>query len=97
MFNTFYMACNQVGIIGRTGAGKSSVLNALFRLAPICTGSITIDGVDIKNIPARELRTHLAIVPQSPFLFEGSLRYSIRIFQLILLNSDANSYLAPSQ
>ncbi|KAG5115089.1 hypothetical protein JHK82_038358 [Glycine max] len=64
----------QVGIIGRTGAGKSSVLNALFRLTPICTGSITIDGVDIKNIPVRELRTHLAIVPQSPFLFEGSLR-----------------------
>ncbi|XP_027340067.1 ABC transporter C family member 13 isoform X3 [Abrus precatorius] len=64
----------QVGIIGRTGAGKSSVLNALFRLTPICTGCITIDGVDIKNIPVRELRTHLAIVPQSPFLFEGSLR-----------------------
>ncbi|QCE08894.1 ATP-binding cassette [Vigna unguiculata] len=64
----------QVGIIGRTGAGMSSVLNALFRLTPICTGSISIDGVDIKNISVRELRTHLAIVPQSPFLFEGSLR-----------------------
>ncbi|XP_061373093.1 ABC transporter C family member 13 isoform X2 [Gastrolobium bilobum] len=64
----------QVGIIGRTGAGKSSVLNALFRLTPICTGSITVDGMDINNIPVRELRAHLAIVPQSPFLFEGSLR-----------------------
>jgi len=71
------MACNQVGIIGRTGAGKSSVLTALFRLTPICAGSITVDGMDIQIIPVRELRAHLAIVPQSPFLFEGSLRYSI--------------------
>jgi ATP-binding cassette subfamily C (CFTR/MRP) protein 10 len=77
MFNTFYMECNQVGIIGRTGAGKSSVLNALFRLTPICAGSITVDGMDIRNIPVKELRRHLAIVPQSPFLFEGSLRYVI--------------------
>lgn len=79
------MAYNQVGIIGRTGAGKSSVLNALFRLTPICAGSVMVDGTDIQNIPLRELRTHFAIVPQSPFLFEGSLRYSIRMFlQLIL-------------
>jgi len=85
----------QVGIIGRTGAGKSSVLNALFRLTPICTGSISIDGVDIKNISVRELRTHLAIVPQSPFLFEGSLRYFIWTF--LLNTSEANSDLAPSQ
>jgi len=73
----------------------SSVLNALFRLTPICTGSISIDGVDIKNISVRELRTHLAIVPQSPFLFEGSLRYFIWTF---LLNTyEVNSDLAPSQ
>ncbi|XP_020232217.1 ABC transporter C family member 13 isoform X3 [Cajanus cajan] len=72
----------QVGIIGRTGAGKSSVLNALFRLTPICTGSITIDDVDIKSIPVRELRTHLAVVPQSPFLFEGSLRDNLDPFKM---------------
>ncbi|KAJ1428488.1 P-loop containing nucleoside triphosphate hydrolase [Sesbania bispinosa] len=72
----------QIGIIGRTGAGKSSVLNALFRLTPICTGSITVDGMDIKNIPVRELRTHLAIVPQSPFLFEGSLRDNLDPFKM---------------
>ncbi|KAK2371660.1 multidrug resistance-associated protein [Trifolium repens] len=71
----------QVGIIGRTGAGKSSVLNALFRLTPICAGSITVDGMDIRNIPVRELRTHLAIVPQSPFLFEGSLRDNLDPFK----------------
>ncbi|XP_024633050.1 ABC transporter C family member 13 isoform X1 [Medicago truncatula] len=71
----------QVGIIGRTGAGKSSVLTALFRLTPICAGSITVDGMDIQNIPVRELRTHLAIVPQSPFLFEGSLRDNLDPFK----------------
>nr|XP_048320178.1 ABC transporter C family member 13-like isoform X1 [Ziziphus jujuba var. spinosa] len=64
----------QVGIIGRTGAGKSSVLNALFRLTPICGGCITVDGINIADVPVRDLRAHFAVVPQSPFLFEGSLR-----------------------
>ncbi|KAI9089508.1 hypothetical protein K1719_029113 [Acacia pycnantha] len=72
----------QIGIIGRTGAGKSSVLNALFRLTPICTGSIFIDGININNIPVRELRSRLAVVPQSPFLFEGSLRDNLDPFQM---------------
>ncbi|OMO85696.1 hypothetical protein CCACVL1_10040 [Corchorus capsularis] len=64
----------QVGIVGRTGAGKSSVLNALFRLTPICRGQILVDGLNIVDIPVRDLRAHLAVVPQSPFLFEGSIR-----------------------
>ncbi|KAF7843202.1 ABC transporter C family member 13 isoform X1 [Senna tora] len=72
----------QIGIIGRTGAGKSSVLNALFHLTPICTGSILMDGININNIPVRELRAHLAVVPQSPFLFEGSLRDNLDPFRM---------------
>ncbi|TYH16570.1 hypothetical protein ES288_A05G126600v1 [Gossypium darwinii] len=64
----------QVGIVGRTGAGKSSVLNALFRLNPICGGRILVDGLNIVDIPVRDLRARLAVVPQSPFLFEASLR-----------------------
>ncbi|XP_021906440.1 ABC transporter C family member 13-like isoform X2 [Carica papaya] len=64
----------QVGIIGRTGAGKSSILNALFRLNPICNGKILVDGLNITDVPVRDLRARLAVVPQSPFLFEGSLR-----------------------
>jgi len=64
----------QVGIIGRTGAGKSSVLNAIFRLVPICSGHILVDGIDVAKIAVRELRAHFAVVPQSPFLFDGSLR-----------------------
>ncbi|OEL16196.1 ABC transporter C family member 13, partial [Dichanthelium oligosanthes] len=70
----------QVGIIGRTGAGKSSVLNALFRLVPICNGLILVDGIDVAKIAVRELRAHFAVVPQSPFLFDGSLRENLDPF-----------------
>ncbi|KAJ4834345.1 hypothetical protein Tsubulata_020552 [Turnera subulata] len=64
----------QVGIVGRTGAGKSSILNALFRLTQISGGCILVDGLNIVDVPVRDLRSHFSVVPQSPFLFEGSLR-----------------------
>ncbi|KAL5986042.1 hypothetical protein ACLOJK_028032 [Asimina triloba] len=64
----------QVGIVGRTGAGKSSVINALFRLTPICSGNILIDGVNVADVAVRYLRSCLSVVPQSPFLFDGPLR-----------------------
>ncbi|KAI3997888.1 hypothetical protein MKX01_036790 [Papaver californicum] len=64
----------QVGVIGRTGAGKSSVINALFRLNSICEGCVIVDGVDIADSALRDLRSHFGVVPQSPFLFEGLLR-----------------------
>ncbi|KAL5574463.1 hypothetical protein UlMin_016162 [Ulmus minor] len=70
----------QVGIIGRTGAGKSSILNSLFRLTPISTGCIIVDGINIAEVPVRDLRAHFAVVPQSPFLFEGSLRENLDPF-----------------
>ncbi|XP_050381430.1 ABC transporter C family member 13 isoform X2 [Argentina anserina] len=71
-----------VGIVGRTGAGKSSVLNALFRLTPICTGCILVDDINIANAPIRDLRGHFSVVPQTPFLFEGSLRDNLDPFRL---------------
>lgn len=52
-------------------------MNALFRLTPICSGCIVVDGLDITDVPVRDLRPRFAVVPQSPFLFEGSLRYSL--------------------
>ncbi|KAK4773644.1 hypothetical protein SAY87_028663 [Trapa incisa] len=73
----------QVGVVGRTGAGKSSILNALFRLNPICSGCILVDGLDISNIPIRDLRSSFAVVPQSTFLFEGSLRDNLDPFRKI--------------
>lgn len=72
----------KVGIVGRTGAGKSSMLNALFRLTPICSGRILVDGINIADVPVRDLRMHFAVVPQSPFLFEGSLRDNLDPFRL---------------
>lgn len=72
----------QVGIVGRTGAGKSSVLNALFRLNPVCGGRILVDNINIGDVSVRDLRSHFAVVPQSPFLFEGSIRDNLDPFRV---------------
>jgi len=58
----------KVGIVGRTGAGKSSILQALFRLSELEKGSIKIDGVDITKVGLHALRANIAFIPQSPFL-----------------------------
>lgn len=71
----------QVGVVGRTGAGKSSILNALFCLYPICGGCIMVDGINIADVSLRDLRAHFSVVPQIPFLFEGSLRDNLDPFR----------------
>ncbi|KAF9434448.1 hypothetical protein BGZ76_008001 [Entomortierella beljakovae] len=70
----------RVGIVGRTGAGKSSVTLALFRIIEAAEGSIVIDGIDISTLGLQELRSHLAIIPQDPFLFGGSVRANLDPF-----------------
>ncbi|KAJ7281673.1 multidrug resistance-associated ABC transporter [Mycena rebaudengoi] len=67
----------KLGVCGRTGAGKSSLLLALFRIIEGVEGSILIDSVDIKNIGLHDLRSAISIVPQMPDLFEGTLRENI--------------------
>lgn len=67
-------SCERIGIVGRTGAGKSSVLAALLRVAPLFRGRIYIDGVDIATLSLTTLRSLIAVVPQEPFLFSGTIR-----------------------
>lgn len=64
---------DKVGIVGRTGAGKSSMLNALFRLVELEKGRILIDGCDISKFGLMDLRNVLGIIPQAPVLFSGLL------------------------
>ncbi|XP_060072663.1 ATP-binding cassette sub-family C member 9-like [Ylistrum balloti] len=67
----------KIGICGRTGSGKSSLLLSLFRMIDICQGQILIDGKDTMKVPLPELRSRLAIIPQDPVLFAGTIRYNL--------------------
>ena len=72
-----------VSIVGRTGAGKSSLLRLLLRLNPYSSGSITIGGRELKTMDRRALRRMISVVPQDPFLFSGSIRSNVDPYHML--------------
>ncbi|KAF4524122.1 hypothetical protein B566_EDAN011859 [Ephemera danica] len=74
-------ACEKVGIVGRTGAGKSSLITALFRLSNFTTGRVVIDQIDTSTIGLHKLRSNISIIPQEPVIFSGTLRKNLDPFE----------------
>lgn len=72
---------DKIGIVGRTGAGKSTISMALTRIVELVGGMIEIDGIDISKVGIARLRNEITMIPQDPILFKGTLRYNLDPFE----------------
>ena len=70
----------KIGVVGRTGAGKSTMMIALFRITDLCEGSISIDGIDLSTLGLEDVRRALCIIPQDPVLFSATVRFNLDPF-----------------
>lgn len=70
----------KIGVVGRTGSGKSTIILSIFRLIEPRSGTIIIDGVDITKLGLEQLRHNIGLIPQDPVLFTGTVRYNIDPF-----------------
>jgi ATP-binding cassette subfamily C (CFTR/MRP) protein 4 len=75
-------AGEKVGIVGRTGAGKSSLIQTLFRMGTLVNGQIKIDNIDISSVGLDDVRRRISIIPQDPVLFTGTLRKNLDQFMI---------------
>ena len=73
-------AGSKVGVVGRTGAGKSTLVMALLRLVELEDGKIVLDGIDHRLVGLQTLRSHIAVIPQDPVLFSGTVKSNLDPF-----------------
>ena len=75
-----FPARNKVAVVGRTGSGKSSLIQCLFRFRTLDSGTVVIDGRDIATIPLAQLRRQISVLPQTPFIFSATIRVNLDPF-----------------
>lgn len=83
-----------LGIMGATGSGKSSIINLLQRFFDVCSGSVRVDGVDIRDLTLKQLRSSIAVVLQDVFLFSDTIEENIKMGQRKLLSEEEIKYAA---